>query len=168
MEGSTESKENDELKMREEDEKKVEGEIEISLNQPILDGQQYTVYICKKIVDNLHPDFVDKQTECYNTTKIENNKFKFTKKKGEEYSIIVRVWGKGDEENFIYTKFILYKPNNDVIFFIMMGSFAFVIIFVFILIFYIINKRKKNNPDIDDEDYNKIPVLRETINEDES
>jgi len=49
-----------------------------------------------------------------------------------------------------------------------MGSFAFVIIFVFIIVFRIINKRKANNPDIDDEEYNNLQVLKETINEDET
>ncbi len=48
-----------------------------------------------------------------------------------------------------------------------MGSFAFIIILVFIIIFCILNKRKANNPDIDDEEFSNLQVLRETINEDE-
>ena len=49
-----------------------------------------------------------------------------------------------------------------------MGSFAFVIILVFIIVFRIIYKRKANNPDIDDEEYSNLQVLRDTINEDET
>ena len=120
----------------------------------------------------LFPKFLVGKPGCQEVKVIED-KIIFIKEEGKEYSIAVQATVLNEDNNnevFIYQKFITNedKRKNDLIFFIIMGSFAFVIIFVFILIFYIINKRKKNNPDIDDEDYNKIPVLRETINEDES
>jgi hypothetical protein len=135
-------------------------------------------YICDTIItdiDNLHPKFLEGKAGC-EKVEVTENKIIFTKKEGKEYSIAVEatVTDGNKKEVFIYQRLLKNieaepdKPNNDLIFYIILGSFAFVIIFVFILIFYIINKRKKNNPDIDDEDYNKIPVLRETINEDES
>ena len=123
----------------------------------------------------INPKFLEGKPGCEKVD-VTDNKIIFTKKEGKEYSIAVEatVTDGNKKEVFIYQRLLKNieaepdKPNNDLIFYIILGSFAFVIIFVFILIFYIINKRKKNNPDIDDEDYNKIPVLRETINEDES
>jgi hypothetical protein len=167
---------------------KTEGEnehtVEISLKPPTLKSGdkeisiEYLAYICDSIItdiDNLHPMFLKGKEGC-EEFKVTENKIKFTKMEGKEYSISVQATVKNGnkEEVFIYQKLLRNsetendKPNNDLIFYIIMGSFAFIIIFVFILIFYIINQRKKNNPDIDDEDFNKIPVLRETINEDES
>jgi hypothetical protein len=167
---------------------KTEGEnehtVEISLKPPTLKSGdkeisiEYLAYICDSIItdiDNLHPKFLEGKPGCEKVD-VTDNKIIFTKKEGKEYSIAVEatVTDGNKKEVFIYQRLLKNieaepdKPNNDLIFYIILGSFAFVIIFVFILIFYIINKRKKNNPDIDDEDYNKIPVLRETINEDES
>ena len=72
------------------------------------------------------------------------------------------------KEYFIYQSFSSGARVNDIIFYIIMGTFALVIIVVFIIIFCIINKRKANNPDIDDEEYSNLKILRETINEDEN
>ena len=101
------------------------------------------------------------------------NKIKFNSE-NSNYIVLATVKYNGNEKKIIYkvnnNKEEEEEPKrvNDLIFYIIMGSFAFIIIFVFILIFCIINKRKANNPDIDDEQYNNIQVLRETINEDES
>lgn len=154
--------------------------VEISINPPTLKSGdkklniEYFAYICDTIIKDvtLFPKFLVGKPGCQEVKVIED-KIIFIKEEGKEYSIAVQATVLNEDNNnevFIYQKFITNedKRKNDLIFFIIMGSFAFVIIFVFILIFYIINKRKKNNPDIDDEDYNKIPVLRETINEDES
>ena len=143
-------------------------------------------YYCDSIindVENLHPKFLEGKTGCKKVeVNKEETKIVFPKEEGKEYSIAIEatVQNGDNKEVFIYKKILASETKNKdeeeeeeeiknkPIFYIIMGSFAFVIIFVFIIIFCIINKRKKDNPDIDDEDYNKIPVLRETINEDES
>ena len=48
-----------------------------------------------------------------------------------------------------------------------MGSFAFIIILVFIIVFCIINKRKANNPDIDNVEYSNLKIRKDVINDDE-
>jgi uncharacterized membrane protein len=100
----------------------------------------------------------------------------FNIKNEKDYSLVVLakiIYKDGSEEYLVYkTEFIkapkTNKRENDLIFYIIMGVFAFVIILVFIIVFRIINKRKANNPDIDDDEYNNLQVLKETINEDES
>ena len=140
----------------------------------------YTIYLCKKItnIDNIHPNFIeesniiDKQNIEKNGNQIDMLNLEFNIKKNQEYTIIVLATVKSEEyeEYFIYQAFNYVEKGrpNDILFFVIMGSFAFVIIIVFSLIFCIINKRKANNPDIDDEEYSNLHVLRETINEDEN
>ena len=140
----------------------------------------YTIYLCKKItnIDNIHPNFIEESNiiEKKNIEKTGNEidllNLEFNIKKNQEYTIIVLATVKSEEyeEYFIYQAFNYVEKGrpNDILFFVIMGSFAFVIIIVFSLIFCIINKRKANNPDIDDEEYSNLHVLRETINEDEN
>jgi hypothetical protein len=140
----------------------------------------YTIYLCKKItnIDNIHPNFIeesniiDKQNIEKTGNQIDMLNLAFNITKNQEYTIIVLATVKSEEyeEYFIYQAFNYVEKGrpNDILFFVIMGSFAFVIIIVFSLIFCIINKRKANNPDIDDEEYSNLHVLRETINEDEN
>ena len=138
----------------------------------------YTIYLCKKIenIDNMHPEFleesniIEKQEIIKNGNETDKIQLAFNTTNDQEYTIIVLATVNYDEykEYFIYQSFSSGKRRvNDIIFYIIMGTFALVIIVVFIIIFCIINKRKANNPDIDDEEYSNLKILRETINEDE-
>ena len=171
-------------------EKDDQGEIELSFEGFSLKDVQnskleitYSVYLYNQTddIENIFANILKNDDNNNNPFKKLNpefqtegnkNKIKFNSE-NSNYIVLATVKYNGNEEK------IIYKVNNnkeeeepkrvnDLIFYIIMGSFAFIIIFVFILIFCIINKRKANNPDIDDEQYNNIPVLRETINEDES
>ena len=138
----------------------------------------YTIYLCKKIenIDNIHPEFleesniIEKQEIIKNGNEIDQIKLSFNITNNQEYTIIVLATVNYNEykEYFIYQSFSSGARVNDIIFYIIMGTFALVIIVVFIIIFCIINKRKANNPDIDDEEYSNLKILRETINEDEN
>ena len=140
----------------------------------------YTVYICENNInlEYIHPKYLE-QYKCTKKELTNNDEKKmnlnYNLKKDQDYTIVVLATVKYKdgitEEDFIYKtkKFINQKIiNNDLKFYIIMGVFAFVIILVFIIIFRIISKRKANNPDIDDEEYSNLQVLRDTINEDET
>ena len=139
----------------------------------------YTAYICDKNInlEYIHPKYLE-ENKCTNVEIKDNDEKKinlnYNLKEDQDYTIVVlaTVEYKNDiKEDFIYKaqKFINKKIiNNDLKFYIIMGSFAFVIILVFIIVFRIIYKRKANNPDIDDEEYSNLQVLRDTINEDET
>jgi hypothetical protein len=165
---------NNELEIKNVDDKqgnKTEGEnehaVEIFIKPPALKSGdkitniEYIAYICDTIisdVENLHPGFLKGKTGC-NEVKVNNNKIELKKEEGKEYSIVVQanVQNGDNTEAFIYKTFIKNqtdkdkdKSKNDIIFYIMMGSFALVIIVVFIIISCIIRRNKMNNPDIDD------------------
>ena len=125
----------------------------------------------------MYPELLKEKYNYINMTNIDINENKinidFNIKNKKDYSLVVLakiIYNDESEEYIVYkTEFIKApKTNNDLIFYIFMGAFAFVIILVFIIVFRIINKRKANNPDIDDDEYNNLQVLKETINEDES
>ena len=145
---------------------------------------EYTVYLYDKIenIENIHPSFL-REKEYINITNIltkgtDTNKlstdFIYDFKEGKEYCIVILAVVKyeNNEVEYVYSKQFKFnleeKVNNDKIFYFIMGSFAFIVIFVFIVIFCIINKRKANNPDIDDEEYSNIKIYSEAINEDEN
>ena len=140
----------------------------------------YTAYICENNIDldYIHPKYLEQQKGCIKKDLNNNDEKKinlsYNLKEDQDYTVVVlaTVKYKGDvTEDFIYkTQKLINKKiiNNDLKFYIIMGVFAFVIILVFIIIFRIISKRKANNPDIDDEEYSNLQVLRDTINEDES
>ena len=146
----------------------------------------YTAYLYDKIIntDYFYPELLKDKYTFINSTNIDSDEkiinLEFNLQDKKEYSIVVLAkitYEDKSEEYLVYkTEFIKAedkktetdKRENDLIFYIIMGSFAFVIIFVFIIVFRIINKRKANNPDIDDEEYNNLQVLKETINEDET
>ena len=142
---------------------------------------KYTAYLYDEIIniDFIYPELWTKKYNFINKKEIDieknNTNLDFNIKNEKDYSIVVLakiVYKDESEEYLVYkTEFIKAskddKRENDLIFFIIMGVFAFVIILVFIIVFRIINKRKANNPDIDDEEYNNLQALKETINEDE-
>ena len=139
----------------------------------------YTAYLYDQIIniDFMYPELLKEKYNYINMTNIDINENKinidFNIKNKKDYSLVVLakiIYNDESEEYIVYkTEFIKApKTNNDLIFYIFMGAFAFVIILVFIIVFRIINKRKANNPDIDDDEYNNLQVLKETINEDES
>ena len=139
----------------------------------------YTAYICDKNInlEYIHPKYLE-ENKCTNVEIKDNDEKKinlnYNLKEDQDYTIVVLAtveYNNKIKEDFIYKaqKFINKKIiNNDLKFYIIMGSFAFVIILVFIIVFRIIYKRKANNPDIDDEEYSNLQVLRDTINEDET
>ena len=145
----------------------------------------YTAYLYDKIIniDYIHPEFLEKNEKYkvkkeINDTNDDQITVKFNNDEKKDCSIVVLVtvkYNDGNEEYFIYkTEYIKNtkdfnenKRKNDLIFYIIMGSFAFVIILVFIIVFCIINKRKANNPDIDDEEYSNLQIRKEVINDDE-
>ena len=139
----------------------------------------YTAYICDKNInlEYIHPKYLE-ENKCTNVEIKDSDEKKinlnYNLKEDQDYTIVVLAtveYNNKIKEDFIYKaqKFINKKIiNNDLKFYIIMGSFAFVIILVFIIVFRIIYKRKANNPDIDDEEYSNLQVLRDTINEDET
>ena len=139
----------------------------------------YTAYICDKNInlEYIHPKYLE-ENKCTNVEIKDSDEKKinlnYKLKDDQDYTIVVLAtveYNNKIKEDFIYKaqKFINKKIiNNDLKFYIIMGSFAFVIILVFIIVFRIIYKRKANNPDIDDEEYSNLQVLRDTINEDET
>jgi hypothetical protein len=168
---------------------KSDNHIEVSFekisqeNNNNIENITYTAYLYDKNIniDYYNPEII-KEKEKYlekieiDKTDEENIKVEFIINNIEydkEYSIVVLATVKyddGSEEYFIYKTHSLKFDNerkNDLIFYIIMGSFAFTIILVFIIIFCIINKKKANNPDIDDEEYSNLQIRKEAINEDE-
>ena len=139
----------------------------------------YTIYLYNKSldIDNAFPGYLE--DNCINKTTIEKTwdetgiiNIDLNIGNNNEYTIVVLA----TVENGNYKEYFSYQAKsiteekgrkNELIFYIIMGSFAFIIILVFIIIFCILNKRKADNPDIDDEEFSNLQVLRETINEDE-
>jgi len=150
----------------------------------------YTIYLYNKAldIDNAFPgylenNYINKTTIVKTGDETGKINIDFSLADNKEYTIVVLVTVENGDyiEHFSYQAKSSTSDNggkteenkantekkNELQFYIIMGSFAFIIILVFIIIFCILNKRKADNPDIDDEEFSNLQVLRETINEDE-